>query len=562
MDFVLALHSHLPYVLNHGRWPHGSDWIAEGTLDTYLPLLEVFRALSADGVPAPVTIGVTPVLANQLASPVFQAEMEDYFVQRLAACAEAPASLDSTGDGQLKPVADFWKERITRLRTLWRTIDGDVVGALRQLEDAGRIEIMGSAATHGFLPLLGRDESIQLQLAVGFREHERLFGRAPRGCWLPECAYRPRGPWDPWPGSPRAAVRRGTDEFVADAGFGWVFVDAHLVMGGTPIGISTGGEIHSSARQEPLLGRSPYRGYGVLSGGSTRLSTLVRDPRVTRQVWSRQEGYPGDGDYLEFHKLRWPGGLRLWRVTGSGIDLGGKQPYDPARAAAQAAIHARHFAGLLAEVAAELPAKEHPVLAAPFDTELFGHWWFEGPDFLSAMYRSLAGAGTISATTASAHLDRHPPRTAVRLPEGTWGANGDYSMWLGPRTAWTWQRLWPLEETFWSIAARTIDMPARHAVLAQAARTLLLAQSSDWQFIMSTGVVADYGERRFKEHCSDLERLLQGLGSDSTEEFGESAALAERLRHRDDLFPEVLAGVRRALGGSRAPGASSAPAAT
>ncbi len=550
MDFVLALHSHLPYVLNHGRWPHGSDWIAEGALDTYLPLLEVFRALGADGIAAPVTIGVTPVLANQLASPVFQAEMEDYFDQRLAACAEAPASLESTGDGHLRPVAEFWKERITRLRTLWRTIDGDVIGALRELEDAGRIEIMGSAATHGFLPLLGRDESIQLQLAVGFREHERLFGRAPRGCWLPECAYRPRGPWDPWPGSPRAAVRRGTDEFVADAGFGWVFVDAHLVMGGTPVGISTGGEIHTTARPETAHGRSPYRGYGVLSGGAARINALVRDPRVARQVWSRQEGYPGDGDYLEFHKLRWPGGLRLWRVTGSGIDLGAKQPYDPSRAAAQAAIHARHFAGLLGEVAAELPAKEHPVLAAPFDTELFGHWWFEGPDFLSAMFRSLAGADAIRATTASAHLDRHPPRTAVRLPEGTWGANGDYSMWIGPRTAWTWQRLWPLEETFWSIAARTIDMPARHAVLAQAARALLLAQSSDWQFIMSTGVVADYGERRFKEHCSDLERLLKGLGSDSTEEFGESAALAERLRHRDDLFPDVLAGVRRALGGS------------
>ncbi len=144
----------------------------------------------------------------------------------------------------------------------------------------------------------------------------------------------------------------------------------------------------------------------------------------------------------------------------------------------------------------------------------------------------------------------------MRLPEGTWGANGDFSMWLSPRTAWTWQRLWPLEETFWSIAARTIDVPARHAVLAQAARTLLLAQSSDWQFIISTGVVADYGERRFKEHCGDLERLLQGLGSDSAQEFREAEALAERLRHRDDLFPDVLKAVRRALGGSRAAAAT------
>ena len=147
MDFVFTLHSHLPYVLNHGRWPHGSDWIAEAAIDTYLPLIEALRALDAEGIAAPVTIGFTPVLANQLASDVFRAELELYFQQRLDHCDEAPASLEETGDTHLIPLVDYWRERLTRLRALFRSIDRDIVAVFRDLETRGRIEIIGSAAT-------------------------------------------------------------------------------------------------------------------------------------------------------------------------------------------------------------------------------------------------------------------------------------------------------------------------------------------------------------------------------------------------------------------------------
>ncbi|MDF3053408.1 MAG: putative alpha-amylase [Geminicoccaceae bacterium] len=230
-DFIFTLHSHLPYVLHHGRWPHGSDWICEATLDTYLPLLEVLRGLAADDVAAPVTIGFTPILANQLTSPAFVSEMETFFEQRIKACDEAPTSLAATGDGHLLPLVGFWRERLSRLRSLFESIGGDLVGAFRTLEAAGRIEIISSAATHGYLPLLARDESIRLQLAVGVSEHRRLFGRSPKGCWLPECAYRPRGPWEPWPTAPRTGVRRGIEEHLADAGYQFFFVDAHLAAG-------------------------------------------------------------------------------------------------------------------------------------------------------------------------------------------------------------------------------------------------------------------------------------------------------------------------------------------
>ncbi len=244
MDFVLALHSHLPWVLNHGRWPHGSDWLCEAALDTYLPLIDRLRALEADRIPALLTLGVTPVLANQLVSPVFVGEMEAFFAQRLLACDEAQAALSQSGEGHLVPLVQFWRERVIGLRRLFHELGGDIVAGLRALEDAGRLETIASAATHGFLPLLARDESIRLQLALGRAEHRRLFGRVPQGIWVPECAYRPRGPWQPWSSAPRAVTRAGIEEHLGEAGFRYFFVDSHL----------------ASARCSSIPRRMPARG--------------------------------------------------------------------------------------------------------------------------------------------------------------------------------------------------------------------------------------------------------------------------------------------------------------
>ena len=566
MEFVLALHSHLPYVLNHGRWPHGSDWLAEAALDSYLPLLEALQRLAAEGTPAPVTIGFTPVLAGQLASPAFVREMEAFFAQRLAACDEAPASLATTGDAALLPLVDFWRSRLHRLQALFRSIDGDLLAAFRRLAEAGLLEIIGSAATHAYLPLLARDESIRLQLAVGRAEHLRLFGVAPVGCWLPECAYRPRGKWAP-PGAPRPGVRRGIEEHLADAGFRYFFTDAHLARAGSPLGaygdIPLGAERFDAERHGPTSKaagrravRSPYRGYRV-SGRGVRapVAALVRDPRSSMQIWSRHQGYPGDEWYLEFHKIRWPGGLKLWRVSGANVDLGGKRPYEPPVALERAAGHASHFVHLLESLAREQPADRDGVIVAPFDTELFGHWWFEGADFLAATYRALRGraTGDVRAVTASQHLEAHPPGVAVQLAEGSWGANGDHTMWLNDRTAWTWQRLWPLEDAFWDVAADALRSDAARPVLAQAARELLLAQASDWQFIISTGAVVDYAERRFNLHCDDAARLIAALAAARTGGGGDAPLEAARrdagaLAARDALFPDVLAAVAEALG--------------
>src|SRR5438309_5131011 len=356
MDFVLTLHSHLPYVLHHGRWPHGSDWLCEAAVDTYLPLLEQLQGLALEGTAAPVTIGFTPVLANQLASPTFAQELEAFFDQREAACKEAPASLAATRDSALLPLVEFWQSRFGRLRSLFHSVDSNILAAFRRLQDGGQLEIIGSAATHGYLPLLARDESIRLQLVVGRNEHRRLFGVNPKGCWLPECAYRPR-----------SKGRRGIEEHLADAGFRYFFTDAHLARAGTPLGaygdIPLGAERFDAERHDDpskpgrrtAAARSPYQAYRVSRAGRGAVAALVRDPRSSMQIWSRHQGYPGDESYLEFHKIRWPGGLKLWRVSGANVDLGAKRPYEPGTALERAAGHASHFVHLLESVAQEQP---------------------------------------------------------------------------------------------------------------------------------------------------------------------------------------------------------------
>jgi 1,4-alpha-glucan branching enzyme len=363
MDFVLALHSHLPWVLHHGRWPHGSDWLCEAATDTYVPLLEALDRLEREGTRSPVTIGVTPVLANQLAHPDFAHELAAFWAQRLEACDEAEWTLEASGETHLIPLAAFWRTRIGRLRRVLERCDGNITATLGRHARAGRIELISSAATHGFLPLLRRPESIRLQLTLGWREHRRIFGLEPAGCWVPECAYR-----------------AGLEQEVRDAGFGFFFADAHMALAGRSLGLY-GEHFVGGVRDAGEDGvdvastRSPYRAYWLRPEHGAPVAVFVRDPASSRRVWSRHQGYPGDAAYLEFHKIRQPGGLKFWRVTDPHIDLGDKQPYDPNVARARAYRHAADFAVLLRTLGRTAEPLGGVLIATPFDTELFGHWW-------------------------------------------------------------------------------------------------------------------------------------------------------------------------------------------
>ena len=559
MHFVLTLHSHLPWVLNHGQWPHGSDWLCEAAMDTYLPLLEALYALEEEDFVTPITLGITPVLANQLVNPRFKELMEAFFDQRLKACDEAPASLMETGDRELLPLVEYWKDRFLRLRALFHSVDGDILGAFRTLEDETRLEIISSAATHGFLPLLGREESIRLQLAVGVSEHRRLFGRDPKGCWAPECAYRPSGVWDPIPGVSKKSQRPGVEDYLSEAGYEFFFIDTHMAEAGEALGWS--GDVPHGAERfdadfrgesrdpEAEASRSAYQAYYVGDPQEGKgLAAFVREPKASMQVWSRQLGYPGDGSYLEFHKIRWPSGLKYWSVTGDDVDLGGKKAYDPQTARYKASDHATHFSGFLGHIQRKERVSPSGVAMAPFDTELFGHWWFEGVDFLKELFTRLPFREGVIPVTASEHLESFPAQAALRPLEGSWGANGDFSMWLNEDTRWTWERLWPLEDAFWEAAPRALGSTETRSILAHAARQLLLAQSSDWQFMISTGAVPDYAEKRMNIHCDDVETLLAALKPGAPEDaLAKGLEKVRELQARDDLFPNILASVEEVL---------------
>ena len=354
--FSLVLHTHLPMVVNHGRWPHGSDWLNEATFECYLPLLETAHRLVAEGISPKWTVNLSPVLVEQLASPEFQKELVFYYQNVRRACGESRAHFQREGNTAIVALTYFWEEFYERMWELHRRIGGDIPGTFADLQRAGHLEIITCAATHGYLPLLSTDESIHLQLRTAVESHKRHFGQAPRGIWLPECAYRPRYEWTPPAGPDRGrhrAVRPGIEEMLAAHNLEYFVADSHLVAAGEPVFLYKDyvplREPVRDVSPSPLpvsAKRSPYAPYRVASrGGTGSAVAFIRDPRTTLQVWSREQGYPGEHQFLEFHKKHHPGGLRFWRITDSANDLGSKQVYDPKVAAEKVGLQATPLRG-------------------------------------------------------------------------------------------------------------------------------------------------------------------------------------------------------------------------
>ena len=551
--FALVLHTHLPMVVNHGRWPHGSDWLNEATFECYLPLLEVAHRLVGDGISPKWTLNLSPVLTEQLASPEFQKELAFYHENVRRACAEGREHFKKTGASEYLGLCDFWEEHYERMWELHRRIGGDIPGTFAELQRGGHVEIITCGATHGYLPLLSRDESIHMQLRTAVVTHKRHFGVAPRGIWLPECAYRPRYEWTPPTGRGRGRdrqMRPGIEELLAAHGLEYFVADSHLVAAGAPVFLYRD---YIPARKEmpepsPAIpvneARSPYAPYRVASrGGNGSAIAFIRDPKTTLQVWSRDHGYPGDYAYLEFHKKHFPGGLRFWRITDSKGDLGTKILYDPKLAAEKAGLQATHFAGLVRETSeAATKADGRPALiCSPYDAELFGHWWFEGPVWLEHVARDMARAGVTPVTLGEA-LTIVPPRATLSLPEGSWGEGGDHRVWLNRETEWTWDRVYSAEaEWVEHLAAGVGGHPDLARVLAQATRELLLLEASDWQFLITTGAARDYAERRVAEHYAEFKRLSEMANTLRGGEplSVEAANTLRRLEREDFVFPDL-----------------------
>ncbi len=342
---TITLHAHLPYVVNHGTWPHGIEWLHEAVAETYLPLLRTLGRLEADGLRLHCNLNLSPVLLEQLAHPVFQADFPRYVERKIASAREDEAFFEQAGESGYASVARFWQGFYTDALNDFRHLDSDIVQRFRHFNNSGAIDVLTCSATHGYNPLLGTDESVRAQIRTAVQTHRRHMGRHPRGIWLPECGYRPAGFWNfpiaaedeakPYPG----LYRIGIEQAISESDLRFFFVDTHLVEESEPVHSPYASQTalptaHDSSGQTAGLVYHPH----LVSGPYNQdfpVQVFPRDPRTGLQVWSGELGYPGDPVYLDFHKKRWPGGHRYWRVTGPGVDMADKLPYHPETAAAR-----------------------------------------------------------------------------------------------------------------------------------------------------------------------------------------------------------------------------------
>ncbi len=484
-----------------------------------------------------------------------------YLQRKIQFAQEDEAFFAQAGEGHLRWLAQLWQQQYSELLALFEALGGDLIRALRTEQERGSIELLTCAATHGYMPLLGTDESVRAQWRMATAVHRRHFGAMPQGVWLPECGYRPAGYWqvpllpDTDPRAYPGFYRIGVEQALQESSLHFFYADGHLVEGSnryaSPYSAMGGGSVSPPVWNADSNNAQLYRGYTVQDGDSpSRVAVLPRDPRTGYQVWSGDGGYPADGAYLDFHKKRWPGGHRYWRVTGANVGMDTKQPYQPEEAAQQAREHARHFIGLVCEsVAGIADQKPAPMIAAPFDAELFGHWWHEGVIFLEEVTRLLlreedaAAHGTPRMTTPAEYLKQEGTAGPLRLPEGSWGAGGDNRVWLNQDTSWTYARIYVAEHELRELCTEGAwrDGGVGERLAKQLCRELLLLESSDWQFLMTTGAARDYAERRFREHDDAFHALLQ-----LWHRWRETGALDEAqiaalaiLESQDSLFAEV-----------------------
>ncbi len=514
----LVLHAHLPFI----RHPEEErfleeDWLFEGITETYVPLLESFTRLRSEGIPFRITMTLSPPLAAMLGDPLLMSRYREH-LERLIELAERECGHhpETTRIGK---IARMYRERFLGARRfIYETCDGTLLTSFRDLSDSGELEVITCTATHGFLPLMGDEGAKRAQIRVGVESYRRLFGRSPRGIWLGECAYD-----------------EGIDRYLAEAGVEYFFLESHGLLYGEPRPING---LHA-----PVI-----TGAGVYA--------FARDIESSKQVWSADEGYPGDPDYREFYRdlgfdadydyvkpylhpdgVRRAVGIKYHRITGN-VGLHEKDYYEPDWARERAAEHAGNFLFNRQAQARWLRGgmDRPPIIIAPYDAELFGHWWYEGPMFIEYLIRKTHyDQSEIALIAPGGYLDRHPVNQRQTPNPSSWGSEGHNLVWLNGSNAWIYRHQHHAERRMRELARAHPDADGLlRASLNQASRELLLAQSSDWAFIATTGTTVPYAFRRLKEHLSRFNAIDRQITEGQLDE-----AYIRSAEQRTPIFPWI-----------------------
>jgi 1,4-alpha-glucan branching enzyme len=534
-SFVLVLHSHLPYCRKAGVWPFGEEWVFEAMAETYIPLLDIVDYLVDRNALGSFTVGFTPVLLDQLSDPYMLLRFDEYLEAKIAAAETDIARFGSESEWKLQELARFYRDRYEGVRSSYhRRHNGNLVDAFRALQDNGVIEILAGAATHAYLPLLATDSSVYSQLKLGHDVYSQNFGRPPSGIWLPECGYSP------------PSESSGVDRTLKDLGYSCFFVDAHAIEGGASIDVYSDRVLQKPQARATAAKRdyTTYLPY-LVSGSDT--AVLGRNQRTALQVWSSEWGYPGDGNYREFHRRDPISGFSYWKVTSRLVDISAKETYHPEAALMRAKEHADHFVEMVERLLLDFNGEtgKQGVIVAPFDVELFGHWWMEGLDWLRWTLEGLSKSPHVEVLSASKFLEKHPPNEKIDLLESSWGLGGGHYIWDNDLTNWMWQEIHNTEKEMQDITLKIInkvrqqkdDASLRVRLLKQAAREALLLQSSDWPFLVTTEQARDYGERRFLEHKHRFERLAHALAQDVISP--DTVSYLEQIESIDAVFPQI-----------------------
>lgn len=513
----LVLHAHLPYV-RHPEYASflEEDWLFEAMTETYIPLIRAFRRLTDDGVNFRITVSLSPPLVSMLQDPLLQ----ERYMNHLSGMVElTEKEVDRCKrDPILRGLAETYRVMFAETRTTFAEDYGmDLVRAFREFQDQGKIEITTCGATHGYLPLMQEyPAAVRAQISVAADHHRKTIGRDPRGIWLPECGYFP-----------------GVDSYIAEQGIRFTFVDTH-----------------------GILNAAPRPRYGNFAPVVTPAGVAVfgRDLESSKQVWSAHEGYPGDPVYRDFYRdysyeldydylrpyLGGDGsrkmlGLKYWRITGSTDD---KEFYDPEAARRRAHEHAGNFMfnrEKQIEYLNDVLGQE-PIIVAPYDAELFGHWWFEGPVWLEELLRRIDFTnGPVRTATPSDYLELGGAIQRATPFHSSWGYMGYSEVWLNGSNDYIYRHLHRAAARMTELAKTypTAD-GLRLRALKQASRELLLAQASDWAFIMKTGTMSEYAHKRTRDHVARFSRLYAEIRSNEIDE----KRLAE-VEWRDRIFPDI-----------------------